>query len=119
MLTCGKSHFFLLLLDLSTVLRRLWSSPGFVKRTCKFLVLFFDVLCKLNIGEIIKAHLLLIVGGSHCRTWMGCGNIIFTLSGTSDYNVQSIVNLSTVLSVIGEKCICSHLKCWGFSNSCD
>ena len=45
----------------------------------------------------------------------GVSNIIFTLPGTSDYYVQSIVNIRIALSVIGEESIFSHLRFWGFS----
>ena len=45
----------------------------------------------------------------------GVCNIIFTLTGTSDYYVQNIVNIRITLSVIGEESICSHLRLWGFS----
>ena len=68
MLTCGKGHYVLLFSDLFTILRRLWSSSGFmelcglVSDTLKFVVLLVDVLfwlgyvcsmCKLNIGALI------------------------------------------------------------------
>ena len=39
----------------------------------------------------------------------GVCNIIFTLPGTSDYNVQNIVNIRTALSVIGEEYIAATL----------
>ena len=42
-------------------------------------------------------------------------NIIFTLPGTSDYNVQNIVKIRITLSVIGEESIRSYLRFWGFS----
>ena len=45
----------------------------------------------------------------------GVCNIIFTLSGTSDYYVQNIVNIHIFLSVIGEESICSHFRFWGYS----
>ena len=45
----------------------------------------------------------------------GVCNIIFTLPGTSNYYVQSIVNIHIALSVICEESICSHLRFWGFS----
>ena len=37
----------------------------------------------------------------------GMCNIIFTLTGTSDYYVQNIVNIRIALSVIGEESICA------------
>ena len=45
----------------------------------------------------------------------GLCNIIFTLTGTSDYYVQNIVNIRIALSVIGEESIFIHLRFWGFS----
>ena len=45
----------------------------------------------------------------------GCATLFPTLSGTSDYYEQNIVNIRIALSVIGEESICSHLRFWGFS----